>query len=138
MTTEFTLKVRGYHADMFGHVNHARYLEFLEEGRWDYFDKKKMFALFHQHQIGHVVANINIDYRKSASPGDILRVKTFLKETGNKRVVFQQDILQENKETIVISALITNVYFNLSSNQTLPVDPDLIQIWPELTSIGAK
>ena len=32
---EFTtqMKVRGFHEDRFGHVNHARYLEFLEEGR---------------------------------------------------------------------------------------------------------
>ncbi|XLM23374.1 thioesterase, partial [Chromobacterium piscinae] len=29
------IKVRGYHLDLFGHVNNARYLEFLEEARWN-------------------------------------------------------------------------------------------------------
>lgn len=28
------LRVRGYHLDGYGHVNNARYLEFMEEGRW--------------------------------------------------------------------------------------------------------
>ncbi|BBI61564.1 hypothetical protein HSBAA_28700 [Vreelandella sulfidaeris] len=30
------LRVRGYHLDGYGHVNNARYLEFMEEGRWDF------------------------------------------------------------------------------------------------------
>ena len=28
------IKVYGYHLDMYGHVNNARYLEFLETARW--------------------------------------------------------------------------------------------------------
>ena len=32
------IKVRGYHLDLYGHVNNARYLEFLEEARWAYFE----------------------------------------------------------------------------------------------------
>ncbi len=27
------IKVRGYHLDIYSHVNNGRYLEFLEEGR---------------------------------------------------------------------------------------------------------
>ena len=29
------IKVRGYHLDVYQHVNNARYTEFLEEARWD-------------------------------------------------------------------------------------------------------
>ncbi|MCP4023889.1 MAG: thioesterase, partial [Desulfobacteraceae bacterium] len=36
------IKIRSYHTDQYQHVNNARYLEFLEEGRWqlleDYID----------------------------------------------------------------------------------------------------
>ncbi len=54
------IKIRGYHTDLYRHINNARYLEFLEEGRWqlleDYFDleefMKKGFMFF--------VVNINI------------------------------------------------------------------------------
>jgi thioesterase-3 len=34
------MTVRGYHLDLFGHVNNARYLEFLEEARWDWFEQR--------------------------------------------------------------------------------------------------
>ena len=34
-----SMRVRGYHLDGYGHVNNARYLEFMEEGRWAFFDE---------------------------------------------------------------------------------------------------
>lgn len=39
VSSVIVLKVRGYHVDVFGHVNHARYLEFLEEARWAFFEE---------------------------------------------------------------------------------------------------
>ena len=38
MIRKTDIRVRGYHLDLYGHVNNARYLEFLEEARWDLFD----------------------------------------------------------------------------------------------------
>ena len=35
-TTDIT--VRGYHLDLYRHVNNARYLEFLEEARWQFME----------------------------------------------------------------------------------------------------
>ena len=32
MLNKTQIKVRGYHLDLFQHVNNARYLEFIEEG----------------------------------------------------------------------------------------------------------
>lgn len=37
------IKVRGYHLDVYQHVNNARYLEFLEEARWDGLEKSPAF-----------------------------------------------------------------------------------------------
>ena len=39
-TTEIT--IRNYHIDHFGHVNHARYVELLEEARWRYLEENKL------------------------------------------------------------------------------------------------
>ena len=35
MLPETIIKVHGYHLDVYQHVNNARYLEFLEEARWN-------------------------------------------------------------------------------------------------------
>ena len=32
------INIRGYHIDVFGHMNNARYLELMEEARWRYID----------------------------------------------------------------------------------------------------
>ena len=71
------LKVRGYHVDVFGHVNHARYLEFLEEARWAFFEEwPALTAALHAWGIVHAVVNINIDYKSQATVGHLLRIET--------------------------------------------------------------
>ena len=47
MSSYNEIKIRGYHTDQFGHVNHARYLEFMEEGRWVYFEENGLIDKFH-------------------------------------------------------------------------------------------
>ena len=66
MLVHSEIKVRGYHLDMFRHVNNARYLEFLEDGRWAFFDGNPQF--FHQLKgATFFVVNININYRRPAT-----------------------------------------------------------------------
>ena len=57
-----TIKVIGYHIDAFGHVNNARYLEFLEAARWDWLESYDAYRWFKQMDIAVVVVNININY----------------------------------------------------------------------------
>lgn len=60
------IKVRGYHLDLYGHVNNARYLEFLEEARWAYFEATHGLEWFTESGLAFVVVNININYRRPA------------------------------------------------------------------------
>ena len=58
------IKVRGYHLDVYQHVNNARYLEFLEEARWDGLENSPAFQWMMEKNIAFVVVNININYRR--------------------------------------------------------------------------
>ena len=40
MSHAINIKVRGYHLNLFRHVNNARYLEFLEDARWSILESK--------------------------------------------------------------------------------------------------
>ncbi|MDA3790501.1 MAG: thioesterase family protein [Desulfobacula sp.] len=64
MKTITNLTVRSYHIDHFGHVNHARYVELLEEARWQYLEKNKLLDPIHEVSAFHVVAELFIKYRK--------------------------------------------------------------------------
>ncbi|MEK9712132.1 MAG: thioesterase family protein, partial [Thalassolituus sp.] len=33
------IRVRGYHLDVYQHVNNGRYMEFIEEARWAFMDE---------------------------------------------------------------------------------------------------
>ena len=48
------IKVRGYHLDVYQHVNNARYLEFLEEARWDGLENSPAFQWMMEKNIAFV------------------------------------------------------------------------------------
>jgi thioesterase-3 len=78
------IKIRGYHVDHFNHVNNARYLEFLEEGRWDYSEKNGLIDTFHERGITHVTVSIHINYHRSAVVGQVLKIDTRVVGKSNK------------------------------------------------------
>lgn len=86
------IKVRGYHLDLYKHVNNGRYLEFLEEGRWDYFDNYPFFINLTQDNLSFVVANINISYRRPAFAGETLRIVTSMGGIGNRSARMSQKV----------------------------------------------
>lgn len=92
---EIKIKVRGYHCDAFGHVNNARYLEFLEEARWSLFDPEGTSLP----PVGLVVARIAIDYRRPSLLGEELAVRTALARLGAKSATLAQVIVRD-KDTV--------------------------------------
>ena len=99
--------MRGYHLDMFRHVNNARYLEFLEEGRWAFFDGNPKFFHYLKGATFFVV-NININYRRPATLGDTLDVQTSLSEIGNTSGIIHQEIYNVKSEGLVVDAKTQN------------------------------
>jgi len=68
--------VRGFHIDVFSHVNNARYLEFMEEARWVVIDK--YFDLKRMQTKGIIFVVVNINYRRLASMGDMLELNLLI------------------------------------------------------------
>ena len=122
MQPNIEIKVRGYHIDHFSHVNHTRYLEFMEEGRWLYFEEKNLFHSFHEKGIIHAVVNININYKKSAKVGDVLIIVTDLLKTGRSSFTMFQKIFLKDTDILVVDAVVTNVFIDMNTGKVVPVD----------------
>ncbi|MBJ3814821.1 YbgC/FadM family acyl-CoA thioesterase [Shimwellia pseudoproteus] len=120
-----TIKVRGYHLDVYQHVNNARYLEFLEEARWEALEQEESFRWMVDHHIAFVVANININYRKPAVLGDRLIVTSTLQQLNGKSGVLSQVITREPDGVTVADALITFVCVDLTTQKALPLEGEL-------------
>ena len=85
------LTVRNYHLDGYGHVNNARYLEFLEEARWAFFEEHGLLSEIDGLML--VVVRTDIRYRRAAVDGDILRFEGRLKELTSRHIILTQNIL---------------------------------------------
>jgi thioesterase III len=132
MKTKITIKVRTYHTDGFGHVNHARYLEFLEEARWSYCEENGIIKrLFSAKGISHAVVGITINYHRSATPGDTLLIVTGVSKKGKRSYTIGQRIFLGETDTLVADAEVTNVLLD-STGTILPVDAEIIQLWQDL------
>jgi thioesterase III len=103
------IKVRGYHADFYGHVNNARYLEFLEEDRWAHLESKIDLRKWAEMGLIFLVVNINVNYRRAVPVGATLVVTTKLENIGNRSVVLKQEIFYKETKEIAADALITFV-----------------------------
>lgn len=103
------IKVRGYHADFYGHVNNARYLEFFEEDRWACLESKIDLQKWATKGLIFLVVNINVNYRKAVPVGETLVISTRLEKIGNRSAVLRQEILLKNSREIAADALITFV-----------------------------
>lgn len=124
------IKVRGYHLDIYQHVNNGRYLEFLEEGRWDYFEKKAFFIDLDAQQLAFVVANINISYRRPAYVGETIRVITKIVSIGNKSAKATQEVrLIKNGEVadLIVDAVVTFCLMDDNSQKAVPISGEIRQ-----------
>lgn len=121
-TTE--ISVRGYHLDVYQHVNNARYLELLEEARWRHYDDYST-DFFTEKGWGFIIVNINIDYKSSAVLGDVLSIDTSVKRIGGKSVTFHQCITVKGSGKVAVEADVTFVMIDIKSGGVLPVEGEL-------------
>lgn len=92
MKNHIRIKVRGYHLDVYGHVNNARYLEFLEEARWNFIENKIDVSTWKKLGFAFTVVKITINYRRAASLGDVLDIETRLEKLGARSGVVRHEI----------------------------------------------
>jgi thioesterase-3 len=122
------IKIRGYHIDVFGHVNNARYLEFLEEARWGAFEETDGIQVLIKKGFAFTVVNININYRKPAFVNDTLRIETKMQRLGNRSAVIHQAIKLKGSDTVVADADVTFVILDVSQKKAALLEGELLTL----------
>ena len=121
MNSTVEIKVRGYHLDVYGVVNHARYVEFMEECRWRYMElRPELTAALHAQGVAHSVVNLNIDYRRPARLGDLLCFEAGLSRVSKRSITFSQTAYLNNTGLKAVEAMVTNVFFNPRTGRSYP------------------
>jgi thioesterase-3 len=120
------ITVRGYHVDMYQHVNNARYLEFLEEARWQYVESVLDLSEFMRKGMGFVVVNININYRIPATIGQVLDIKSQMAAIRRRSATIHQEIFLANTETKVADADVTFVIVDIKTGKSVPISGEIL------------
>lgn len=120
MKVPLNITVRSTELDAYGHVNNAKYLEYIEWGRFAWFEASQLPEdLFGSDAIA-VVVSVNINYRKESKLGEALRVDTSLVHLGDKSFRFAQEVVGLQGD-VRADALVTAVAFSPSLKRAVPV-----------------
>ncbi|MFV9667964.1 YbgC/FadM family acyl-CoA thioesterase [Pantoea sp. ARC607] len=119
------IKVRGYHLDVYQHVNNARYLEFLEEARWQWLEEVEAFHWLLEQKLAFVVVNININYRRPAVLGDVLAIESEITQLNGRSGIIAQRVMLAGQETVVADAALTFVCIDLQTQKAVALEGEL-------------
>ena len=119
------IKIRGYHLDLYRHVNNARYLEFLEEARWSFLESKGNIDFMEERGYTFAVVNININYRRAAYMGEVLQITTSVKSIGTRSCVMHQLFTLKNTDTVIADSDVTFVIVDTRTEKAALLEGEL-------------
>lgn len=124
--SEIEIMVRSTEIDVNGHVNNAKYLEYLEWGREDWYERLGFdYETLKAMDVVTVVAHISVDYRREAVQNDYLRITSWLESVRNTSLTMKQ-LIHNQREELVIEASIVIVTVSAASHSKVRV-PDALR-----------
>ncbi|WP_368494366.1 acyl-CoA thioesterase [Neisseria sp.] len=118
------IRIRSYHLDGYGHVNNARYLEFLEEARWAFFERHNLLSLLDG--IMMVVARTDIRYLRAAQEGQTLDIATRIRSAAPRQVVLRQTVRRADTGKTAAEAGITLVPVSAANGRATDLPAELL------------
>lgn len=115
------ITVRPTDIDVKGHVNNARYVEYLQWGRWEWFEERGLTnERLTELGVVLVVVNLNLDFRKECKSGEKLSVKTTVEKVGVKSFTMSQVVNRD--KAVVLEGTVTMVSIDPTTrkSRTLP------------------
>ncbi|GAA4849177.1 YbgC/FadM family acyl-CoA thioesterase [Paenibacillus vulneris] len=126
MEARLDIVVRSTEIDVNGHVNNAKYLEYLEWGREEWYETVGLpYEAFSELGVHTVTVNININYRKECRQGDKLSILTQPQSVGRTSFVLKQEIYNDAGE-LCADAAVTSVTMDIQSRKSREV-PDALR-----------
>ena len=113
------IKVRGYHCDAYGHVNNPRYLEMLEEARWQYLEDGLGLNYWSDRGLGFVVAEIHLIYKRPINPDAELEIISQTTELEGRKGVIHQVIVNRTRDKVAAEADIVFAVIDLQTGRAV-------------------
>jgi thioesterase-3 len=122
--------VRCTEIDVNGHLNNAKFVEYLEWGREEWYDRLG-FGYDRLEGLGAVtvVVNINLNYRSPCRQGDRLRIVTRPHWRGRTSFALAQHIVRSDGE-VVADGIVTLVTVDPDTDRAAPLPDEFARLFP--------
>ncbi len=132
MEVSLDIVVRCTEIDVNGHVNNARYVEYLEWGREEWYDCHGFtYDRLQEMNAVTVVVNINLNLRQPCRQGDRLRIITWPERRGRTSFVLGQRIVREDG-AVAADALVTLVLIDPTTSRSRPLPEEFGRLFPSV------
>lgn len=118
-TTDIT--IRTFHTDAFGHVNNSRYLELFEEARWRYAEDIGLIQLLKQQNLGFIIMDLRLRFRKPVFEGSQVTIKTSLDMLGSASGEVHQQ-LQVGPGSPAVKGTFHFILIDRDNGKSVPID----------------
>jgi len=115
------IKIYYHHTDCGQVVYYAKYLEFLEEARTEFFEGKGIsIKELAKQGVSFVVARQEIDYKSPAFYADILSIDTRVTEVGWVKLDFTYEMKNQNNQIVCTARTVMVCVNGNFKPQTIP------------------
>lgn len=131
----FYTVVRSTEVDTIGHLNNAKYLEYMEWGRFDWIITAGLsLEELHRRGILPVVVNINVNYRKELRMGDEVKIVSKPVKYGSKSFVVRHELFNAKGE-LVCDADVTMVMIDAKARKTTDLPEEILSAFTSTETI---
>ncbi len=115
------ITIRTFHTDAFGHVNNSRYLELFEEARWRYAEDIGLIQLLKQQNLGFIIMDLRLRFRKPVFEGSQVTIKTSLDMLGSASGEVHQQ-LQVGPGSPAVKGTFHFILIDRDNGKSVPID----------------
>lgn len=130
-----SIKVRFADCDMFGHVNNAKFITYMEQARVEYFKnfpeinflKKKEMPEF-----SFILAEITCTFKSPAYLDETLNIKIRSSELKNSSFIMEYEITEEKTSRLVATGKSVAVAYNYKDQKVIPIPDSMRKKFEEI------
>jgi acyl-CoA thioester hydrolase len=130
LTHELDFRVRHYECDMYGHMNHANYLRYMQEAGFDA-SAAAGYDLARYNAMGRywLVRETDIEYLRPLCYGDSVRLRTWVADFHRVRSRRMYEFRKPSEEDLIARAYTEWVFVDSATGRLASIPPEMAEAY---------
>jgi len=115
-----------WHCDHMGHMNVMWYVGKFDEATWQLLASVGLSsARLRNEGIGMVAVEQHIEYKREVLAGDLLTIRSYVKEVREKSLVFVHEMTNQETQELAARTTLTGVCIDMTTRKARPLPEDI-------------